>query len=189
MIEVVGNWYEGFAYDLHTLSSEFVGYDEYGNPQFDTTYSEMGALLHDLKYRGNRQAINKIADLLGVPEIVGLCDLIIPAPSSIQRPSQPVDEIALELGRRVGIEVMIGALEKAGSKPLKGILNPEERMEELKKAISLNKSAEVSGRRVLLLDDLYRSGATLIVCTDSLYNQGKARQVSVLTMTKTRSNR
>lgn len=149
----------------------------------------MGALLHDLKYRGNRQAINKIADLLGVPEVVGLCDLIIPVPSSIQRSSQPVDDIALELGKRADIEVMIGALEKAGSKPLKGILNPEERMEELKKAISLNKSAEVSGRRVLLLDDLYRSGATLIVCTDSLYNQGKARQVSVLTMTKTRSNR
>ena len=189
MIEVAGNWHKGFAYDLHTLSSEFLGYDEYGNPQFDTTYSEMGALLHELKYRGNRQAVNKIADLLGVPEVVRLCDLIIPAPSSMQRPSQPVDEIALELGRRVGIEVMLGALEKAGSKPLKGILNPEERMEELKKTISLNKSTDVSGRRVLLLDDLYRSGATLIVCTDSLYNQGKARKVSVLTLTKTRSNR
>ena len=58
MIEVAGNWHKGFAYDLHTLSSEFVGYDEYGNPQFDTTYSEMGALLHDLKYRGNKQAVN-----------------------------------------------------------------------------------------------------------------------------------
>lgn len=105
MIEITGNWHKGFAYDLHTLSSEFIGYDEYGNPQFDTTYSEMGTLLHELKYRGNRQAVNKIADLLGMPEVVGLCDLIIPVPSSIQRPSQPVDEIALELGRRVGISL------------------------------------------------------------------------------------
>ena len=76
----------------------------------------MEELVHELKCRGNGQAVNKIVDLLGVPKIVTLCDLIIPAPSSKKRVYQPVDEIALELGRRVRIEVMIRGLEKARSK-------------------------------------------------------------------------
>ena len=43
--------------------------------------------------------------------------------------------------------------------------------------------------KILLVDDLYRSGTTLRVATDLLKTTGKAEKVSVLTMTKTRSNR
>lgn len=189
MIEINGNWHKGFSYALHTLSSDFVGYDEYGNPQFDTTYSDMGTLLHDLKYRGDQGAVSKIADLLMGAKIIEACDLIIPVPSSKFRRSQPVDEVALDLGRRTNTEVVIGVLEKASGKELKGIDDPEERMNELRKTISLNTSEDISGQSVLLFDDLYRSGATLTVCTEILYKQAKVKQVSVLTMTKTRSNR
>lgn len=191
MIEITGNWHEGFAYDLHTLSSEFIGYDEYGHPQFDTTYSEMGKLVHQLKYRGEKAATKKIVDLLGIPKIVETSDLIIPAPSSNKiRKYQPVDEIALVLGRRAGIQVLIGALEKkADGKQLKDISSPEERIQELRKKIFLTSTSNITGKRGLLLDDLFRSGATLHVSTEILYNQGQAEQVSVLTMTKTRRNR
>ena len=42
---IPGCWDEGFALDLHTLESEFIGYDEYGHAQFDTRRSELGDLL------------------------------------------------------------------------------------------------------------------------------------------------
>jgi len=47
----------------------------------------------------------------------------------------------------------------------------------------------LSNKNILLLDDLYRSGATLRVATELLYNNCNVKDVYVLTMTKTRSNR
>jgi len=44
-------------------------------------------------------------------------------------------------------------------------------------------------RAILLVDDLYRSGATLEAVTKSLLGQGQARKVFALTFTRTRSNR
>lgn len=39
-IKLSGNWFEGFALGLHTISSEFLGYDEFGHEVFDTKSSE-----------------------------------------------------------------------------------------------------------------------------------------------------
>ena len=49
--------------------------------------------------------------------------------------------------------------------------------------------AIVRGRRVLLFDDLFRSGATMNAITAALYDQGGASDVYALTITRTRSHR
>jgi len=48
---------------------------------------------------------------------------------------------------------------------------------------------EVEGRNILLLKDLYRSGATLNAITQVLRNKGKAKEVYVFTLTMTRRRR
>jgi len=71
---------------------------------------------------------------------------------------------------------------------LKSIFDYQKRIELLNDA-----SAVVAGstkdRAILLIDDLYRSGATLEAVTKSLLGQGQARKVFALTFTRTRSNR
>jgi competence protein ComFC len=47
----------------------------------------------------------------------------------------------------------------------------------------------VRGRRVLLFDDLYRSGATLSAAAHALQDEGKVAEVRVLAVTRTRSRR
>jgi predicted amidophosphoribosyltransferase len=47
---------------------------------------------------------------------------------------------------------------------------------------------QVQGRRILLFDDLYRSGATMNAITAALYDEGAAADVFALTITRTRSN-
>lgn len=52
-----------------------------------------------------------------------------------------------------------------------------------------NDNDDFQGKRVLLLDDLYRSGVTLNTCCSVLCQNAKVSEVCVLTLTKTRSKR
>ncbi|MDQ2088024.1 hypothetical protein RBH29_16465 [Herbivorax sp. ANBcel31] len=47
-IKIFGNWKDGYAIDLHSISSEYVGDNEYGYSTFDTTRSILGELLYKL---------------------------------------------------------------------------------------------------------------------------------------------
>ena len=45
-IKLLGPWNDGYALDQYTVSSEYIGDDTFGRPQFINTYSEVGKLLH-----------------------------------------------------------------------------------------------------------------------------------------------
>lgn len=191
-IQLEGNWDSGLAYDIHTLASTYLGPDEYGHDQFDTTYTEMGGLINTLKYKHEKSVIPKIVSLLEKIKGIEEFDFIIPIPSTKKsRTFQPVDEIALALGKSKGVEVLTGFLQKrTGGTELKGVDDPEERKKLLKDAIYISpKNRDISGCAILLVDDLFRSGSTLAVATDILCQEAKADKVCVLTMTKTRSKR
>lgn len=49
--------------------------------------------------------------------------------------------------------------------------------------------AVVEGKKVLLVDDLFRSGATMNAITEVLYDQARVTDVFALTITRTRSKR
>jgi competence protein ComFC len=59
---IPGRWREGFALDSHTVSSNYVGDDEYGHPMFDTKRSELGELLYRLKYSSDISVVDEIVD-------------------------------------------------------------------------------------------------------------------------------
>jgi len=190
-ITLEGNWKSGKAYDLHTVSSTHLGTDESGHDRFENIRSPMGELLYQLKYKYDKSKLDEIVMLLDSIKGVEKFDLIIPIPATKKdRPIKPVELIAIGLGKRRAVKVIADALSNEGDEELKGITDPIARKELLEEAIKLNAPLErYDGKKILLVDDLYRSGSTLRVATDLLYNKGKAAQVSVLTMTKTRSNR
>ncbi len=150
----------------------------------------MGELVYRLKYQSDMEALAEIVVLLDDIQSIETFDLIVPVPpTNKNRRVQPVPLIARALGERRNVEVREDLLTNDGDAELKGISDPVERNARLKQAIKLNNPGAVAGKKVLLVDDLFRSGATLMVATDLLYRTGKARDVFVLTMTKTRSNR
>lgn len=190
-IQLEGNWKKGFAFDVHTLDSTYLGVDEHGHDRWENTRSEMGQLVYDLKYGNDRRAVDKIVNLLDKIKGIETMDYIVPVPpTNPGRRVRPVSEIARELGRRRGVEVSGGLLlKRTGGPELKNVDGPKERANLLQKSLFLSGNPDVSGRNVLLVDDLYRSGATLAVGTELLLRHGKAKAVYVLTMTKTRSRR
>lgn len=191
VITLEGNWKSGKAFDLHTVASTHLGVDEQGHDRFDNTRSEMGELVYQLKYKHDKNTVNKIVALLDKIGGIETFDFIIPIPPTNKtRPIKPVELIAVALGAKRKVTVVTDALKNEGSEELKGITDPVARNELLQAALKLNAPGnKFQGKKVLLVDDLYRSGSTLRVATDLLYKEGKATQVSVLTMTKTRSNR
>ena len=106
-------------------------------------------------------------------------------------PFQPVDAIATALGVQRGVHVLVGYLEKESSDTeLKSVADPEQRVKLLKGVIRIaGEDGKLLGKTVLLVDDLFRSGATLNACCRILKEKAGVASVSVLTMTKTRSNR
>jgi competence protein ComFC len=59
--KVAGRWSNGSTLDVHTTSSELIGHDEYGHPQFASKRSELGELLYRLKFRRDKSVISEIA--------------------------------------------------------------------------------------------------------------------------------
>ena len=115
---------------------------------------------------------------------------IIPVPpSDFSRSYQPTLEIAKGVGEKIGKTVLHRYLSKIKqTNELKSTSDPNERKAILKDAFKVNYDW-MNGKKVLLFDDLYRSGSTLNEITKTLYNQGGVDKVYVLTITKTRSNR
>lgn len=187
---IEGNWAVGKAFDIHTVSSEYLGVDAGGRDRYDTKRSEMGQLVYELKYSQNQAAVTKIVNLLDrITGIEGF-DALVPIPATNKkRAYQPVQLITAELGKRRKVSVLDDLLLNSGDEELKGITDPVARLELLRKSLSLHEGERVKGKKVLLVDDLFRSGATLNVATEILVTQGGAGRVCVLTMTKTRSNR
>ncbi len=189
--KIPGRWSNGFALDVHTTSSELVGHDEYGHPQFESKRSELGELLYKLKFRRNRGVIPEIVEVAAtfVESYLPKVDLIVPVPPSTPRKEQPVILLARALGERINIPVSEDCVWKARETPqLKNVFDFDERSRLLDGAFELESSA-VGGKTILLFDDLYRSGATLNAVTSLLYDQGGAKDVLALTLTRTRSLR
>lgn len=189
-IKITGNWKKGRAFDKHTLSSDYLGVDEYGHNQWDTIRSEMGELVYLLKYKSDTTTLPKIVELLDKIKGIETMDIITPIPpSNANRSVQPVRLIAEALGHRRNVRVIADLLSKSPeAKELKNVDDPKERKKLLNESMSVNEEHDISGLKILLVDDLFRSGATLEVATGLLLNEGAA-DVYVLTMTKTKSNR
>lgn len=188
--QILGKWRQGFALDLHTISSVPIGYNEFGHMQFDTTRSEVGELLFKLKNR---------SDTSTVPEIVAAAvaflntwrppiEMIVPVPASTPRTVQPVMLLAKGISDQLRLPLVECVSKTRDTAQLKNIFDLDERLKALDGVHAVDATA-VQGRRVLVFDDLYRSGATMDAITTALYEQGKVADVFALTITRTRSFR
>jgi len=184
-----GPWAAGYVLERqHTLSSEFLGHDSFGHAQFDTKRSELGELVFRLKNRGDKATLQDIADTAADFVSKWHCEIdgIVPVPPSRSRQFQPVVEIAKAVGERLSSPVVERAVAKTKETPqLKDVFDYDERQKLLNGAFSFDQEV-VEGRRLLLVDDLYRSGATAAVVAQGLIDAG-ALAVYFLAITKTRT--
>jgi len=184
-----GNWNQGWALDLNTVRTALL---EDGSLIIKRT--ELGEMLYRLKYLEDVSClpnisislIDFITDKLRNIQV----DAILPIPpSDIKRTMQPVFLIADELSKGINIPVDHDYVIKTKSTiELKNTTDPNKRKEILKDAFSV-KDKRYAGKTILLLDDLFSSGQTLIAVCNILRNTGNIQNIYVLTVTKTRVTR
>lgn len=188
-IKISGEWTSGYALDVHTLSSTYLGINEAGHEVYDTQRSELGELLYRLKYRSDKSAADEIIKTVAAfiqPRPLR-SDLLVPVPPSGKRALQPVLLLANGIGAALNLTVADCITTTRPPTELKGVQDVERRKEMLKGLYAVDPKI-TRGKNILLFDDLYRSGSTLNAITWLLLKEGKAEAVRVLTITKTRSN-
>lgn len=191
-LSLEGSWTAGFALDLHTVSSHYIGDDAYGHPQFETVRSAVGEALYQLKYQADRSGAAELcriaADFAKSKQWKPTLVVAVP-PSRPGRRFQPVPLLAKGIAKLLECRFAEECLVKVKDTPeLKSVYDYKERLEQLRGAYTVA-TAMTRDQDVLLIDDLFRSGATLEAATNALLTKGKATRVRVLTFTRTRSNR
>lgn len=190
MVKLEGPWKEGYAFDIHTISSTYTGDNQYGHPTFDTKRSPMGQCLYELKYGQHLPVLEKIKALItadkSLETFVKKIDLIVPVPpSNNYRLIQPVRVCAEKLSDiyKKGIDFTI--LSSTNKDELKSTPT-DQKYDKIKKGINVVETLEKT-KKILVFDDVFDSGSTLTAITNA-FNEKGYKNIYIFTLTKTRNS-
>lgn len=151
------------------------------------------ALIHALKYKKGDYLVPDLTDLLeacfGRHYLRERLDVICPIPLHPDklraRGYNQAALLAVELGRRLKLPVLPDALLRVRNTPTQTFLNAAQRRANMKQAFCENPVLKgwVSGRRVLLLDDVMTTGSTLSEAASALRAAGASR-INALTVAR-----
>ncbi|MCC7163749.1 MAG: RecQ family ATP-dependent DNA helicase [Anaerolineae bacterium] len=173
---LTGPWRAGWALDFH---SRFDGETQ--------NRGVIGDLVFRYKYRGEQNLARELAarwaDLVRQhPELPSFYG-VIPVPPSAPREFDPVGNLARALAKELKIPASFGVLVKTrATKQQKEMSALAQKQANVRGAFALQ--GDVRGKHILLVDDLYDSGATLQEAARVL-QRGGAASIVVLTLTKT----
>ncbi|MBI2886159.1 MAG: ComF family protein [Chloroflexi bacterium] len=130
-----------------------------------------------LKYHGVRTIGLELAELLArcLEEHSAPVDLLVPVPMHPARRRErgynQAEVLGEALSRLLGLPLASGALQRVRPTPAQARLTREERWQNLAGAFAAGPTS-VADRRVLLVDDVCTTGATLSACADALETAG-----------------
>lgn len=150
-------------------------------------------LVHLLKYRRMsalaRPLGRRLAEAFAREWKRGDFDAVVAVPLSAARRRErgynQAELLARELARRCGVPCQRDTCRRVRATPPQTGLTRAQRLENLRGAFAAGpRAAELSGKRILLVDDVFTTGATLTVCSQALRRAG-ARRVCALTVART----
>ena len=172
---IIGSWHTGFALDFH---SSYKG--------ADWNRSAIGDLVYRLKYQSDSSVLPALIEharkLFAAHPEMDQFDIILPVPSSTPREFSPVHEFCKSLSRAVNKPAQASLTKTRQTKLQKEMHTLPQKRDNVAGAFALN--SDITGQCVLIVDDLFDSGATLEEITKLLL-KCKASRVNVLTFTKT----
>ncbi|HQX17269.1 MAG TPA: RecQ family ATP-dependent DNA helicase [Anaerolineales bacterium] len=170
-----GTWQAGFALDFHS---------SYKGAEWNR--SGIGDLVYRLKYESDASVLPTLVEhtreLFAAHPNMNQFDMILPVPSSTQREFSPVHEFCKTLSKTFNKPVQTFIVKSRQTQPQKEILTLPQKRDNVAGAFAVN--GDITTKRILLVDDLFDSGATIEEITRLLRKHGAAN-INVLTLTRT----
>jgi len=190
IMKIDGDWSAGLVLDWHVAHSEFLGHNQFGHPEYDTVRTEVGEALYQLKYRSDFTQIDTLAKTMvdAITETFPAISFVVPMPPSKQRATQPLIILAQKVAELLKVPFFQNILLKNGTTPqMKDIDTKEEKIEALMGCFHINDAITNDGQwDVLIIDDLYSSGASLSAATQTMKTYNKIKNIYVATFTRTK---
>lgn len=150
------------------------------------SYAELRPTIYRFKYAGQREQVQAfIHRSLALFSSGFPFEVIVPLPPGSTRDYQPVVHFAEGLGTELGVRVSTDLKWGRPTRLQKSLVTPAEKVANVRDAF--NVAVDTSARRILLVDDVLDSGASLHEATRALRAAG-ASQVFVLTLTHRKTN-
>lgn len=120
-------------------------------------------------------------------DLIPSADMIMPVPLHrwrlIMRRYNQSGLMAAALGRAAGKKVLHGGLIRTRATQSQGRLSAGARAQNVHDAFAVRSGVDVRGKNILLIDDVYTTGATVSACARALKREGAAA-VNVLTLAR-----
>ncbi|GAB6159313.1 ComF family protein [Desulfotomaculum varum] len=148
--------------------------------------------IHLLKYRGRKSLApllgQMMADSLPAHSPLRLAHLVLAVPIARgrlrERGFNQAELLAAAVARSLNLPVANGVLAKIFDTPSQTGLNRQQRQQNLQGAFRVTAPAQIAGRHILLVDDVFTTGATAAAVAGLLKQHGAAK-VYVLTAANT----
>jgi ComF family protein len=160
---------------------------------FDTVYSfgsyegALRELIHLFKYGKVESLAPPLSRLLIQALPLGhQFDMVIAMPmhwrKHWERGFNQAELLARPVAKRYGLKLSTNLVRKRYTKPQAG-LSESQRRDNLRDSFRVRKAEQIAGRRVLLIDDVFTTGATLRAAAGAL-KAARAARVSALTLAR-----
>lgn len=144
--------------------------------------------IYKFKYAGKTSLFRPLGDLFKEHNILNLeYDAIIPVPLHISRLRErgfnQSQMIAARLEKKLKKKIAPFIVKRTRPTSPQAGMNREERIKNIRGAFKIRKGVNVKGMRLLLIDDVFTTGATTSECSKVLKSAG-ADVVNVLTLAR-----
>jgi ComF family protein len=187
----------GVSFDLEVIEGQLCGAciasrPVYARARAALEYGDISRqLVLALKRAGRRDGLDLFAGWMeqAAPDLIRDADLIVPVPlhyiRHLMRGFNQSVWLAAALSRRTGVPMSVDALRRRKPTPSQAGLSPAARRNNVEHAFRARASrkALLRGRRILLIDDVFTTGATSEACARALLRAG-AGCVDVLTLAR-----